>query len=241
MRESCIATSCDDASRLSWGPAALRGLRPPDVGRYWFRPARSAFAALRAFHPTAIQPAEAGWRPTLCFRTPSEVTPTNPHGHPPVRRLASSFRQPAHASSRGLRSPFGTCRHRGSALLAASPLATASRVRGLATPFANCTTRSLDLRRLSASHASQRVKHAGAPLGFSLQGVPLDRDRSSFRSSMPSCRYPARPPSARELQVATRGRLQGLDPAASPFRHRCVRRQASDHPGRRSLLGFSPL
>jgi hypothetical protein len=110
--------------------------------------------------------------------------------------------------------------------------------RGLATSFATFTTGSCDPRRLSAPHACRRAMRTGAPMGFALQGVSLDRDRSSSRSPMPSCRCTARPPTARGRWGPMRGRLQGLCPAASPCRHRCAESKPSSAPAADPFLGF---
>jgi hypothetical protein len=96
------------------------------------------------------------------------------------------------------------------------PSTTASRVevwlppsrlppRGLATPDA-----------FQRHTPASPPKRAGAPMGFALQGVSLDRGRYSSRSPMPSCRYLTRPHAARRRAFPTQGRLQGLHPAASP-------------------------
>lgn len=198
------------------------------------------FHALRAFPSTTSQPTEADWRPTLRFRAPSEVASSDPRCHRPVRRLASSFRQAANASSPGL---LLTLRHIPAwwcCMMAANPFAAADRVRGLITPFATYTTKPFGCRRLSASHTCQRVKHAGAPLGFTLQGVPLDRDRDSSRSPCPlgvSLRV-SPPPEGRGCQ------------RKAVFRALISRRVRSDtvatgassrHHGRRSLPGVAPL
>lgn len=98
--------------------------------------------------------------------------------------------------------------------------------RGLATSFATFTTRPRGPRRLSAPHACRYVMRTGAPMGFTLQGFSLDRDRYSSRSPMPSCRYPARPLAPEGARVQRKAVFRAFIP----------RRVRADTGARRSSL-----
>lgn len=122
--------------------------------------------------------------------------------------------------------------------MTADPSAVACHVRGLATSFAAYTTRPCGPRHLSAPHASQHVKRAGAPMGFTLHGVPLDRDGCSSRSPCPlavaaSCR-----PATRRCGALAGSRLQGLVPAASPFSTGASRGKPPSAPAADPVLRF---
>jgi hypothetical protein len=156
-----------------------------------FRSARSTFVALRAFHRATIEPAEADPRPSMRITRPFRGhlhESARPHAGPTTRRPSS--RRAAHASSHGLRSPYGTCQRGGSLCWRRIPSPPRAAYGVWLPPsrrLPQCVpTRGwVCTRRLSAPHACQRDKHAGAPMGFPLQGVSLDRDRCSSRSPYP--------------------------------------------------------
>lgn len=170
---------------LSWGFAALRGHRPHALGRPLVPSDPYGVRRPSGTQSWSCRPAEACQRPSMRLRAPSEddIRESAP---PWINSAAcTAIPIPGLASSPGLSMPYGTMSAWWTRILTADPSTVACHVRGLATPFATYTTGSCNPRRLSAPHASQHVKRAGAPMGFPLHGVPLDRERHSFRSPCP--------------------------------------------------------
>jgi hypothetical protein len=212
-----------------------------------FRPARSAFIALRAFHRAAIEPAEADPRPPMRITRPFRGHP-HESARPPAGQTTrgSPFRRAAHASSPGLRSPYGTCQRGSSLWMAVNPFTTARRVRGLATPCATYATAPPHpkvVRHLAPFDATRLPARRARWSAHGLHPSRVfPRPRSVLLSEpLPSCRYLARPPPARRQVTSARSRLQGFDPAASPYSRRHTRRRTLRCSGRRSLPGVSPL
>jgi hypothetical protein len=115
--------------------------------------------------------------------------------------------------------PYGTLAGRWTRLPFAAPAANACRVRGLATPISAFTT------------VPTGARSAGAPLGFSLQGVLL----VAAGTPLGGLALLALPRSIAPGGTTARGRLQGLDLATRAFG-----RRAPKNPTAATFLGFTP-
>jgi hypothetical protein len=104
-------------------------------------------------------------------------------------------------------------------LSSAAPAASACRVRGLATPISAYTT------------VPTGARSAGAPLGFSLQGVLLVAAGTPFGGLA----LLALPRSIAPGGTTARGRLQGINLATSSFGRRAPKNPTVD-----AFLGFTP-
>jgi len=210
-----------DTLGLSWGFTALRGLGPGSLRAVIgsARPVRR-FHAPRGFGCRAVLATEVARRPPLRFCAPSEVHSRQPRiapSHPPAAAGGSTWRTvlpllgfPAlrHVSNRWLR--IDSMR---------LPAASACHVRGLATPFAAPTI------------GPTGARGAGASMGFSLQGFPLDAVGTPLGApalvTLPS--PPPRGESAHEPPSGPRTRVESV---LSP--------QVPKDCGRRCLPGVLP-
>jgi hypothetical protein len=141
------------------------------------------------------------------FRSPSQTCPCSPatRRHPSVPLTEPTGLTVPRCSLSWAFVPYDTVPDRRTRMKATNPFAAACRVRGLATPIATSTT------------DPPGARSAGASMGFTLQGVPLVRERCSSRSPCP--------PDVAGRTDPRRGRngsgcLQGLVPATSPCSHR---------------------
>lgn len=157
----------------------------------------------------AYRPAEAGRRPSLRFRAPSETCLRSPAPRGRTSRPKPARGLLRNASSPGLSCPTTHSRTGRSASVTADPSAAACHVRGLDTPFAAYTTSPTDARSV------------GASMGFALQGVLLVRERCPSRGPCPPDVSALRPTSPRGRGLSD-GRLQGLVPATSSCCHRAA-------------------
>lgn len=180
---------------LSWGSAALRGHSPHVLGRLLVPPDPFGVQRPSGTQSWGCRPAEACQRPSMRLRAPSEDDIRESAPPRTVPTACAAVPIPGFASSPGLWLPYGTVSAWWARIVTVDPSTVACHVWGLVTPFATYTTGSCDPRRLSAPHASQHVKRAGAPMGFPLHGFPLNRERYSSRSPCPpavavSCNSP---------------------------------------------------
>ena len=182
---------CGSGHNLSWGYEALRGHWLHSLGRLLVsvRP-RTTFVALRALSCFAFLPAEAGRRPSMYFRSPSEDIPQKP-------RIATT-RSPGHKGR--LREPrrvlplvdfYYPTTH-----TSAANRVHASGSLRRHTPRARFGY----LLRDSFTAPANTTSRVGAPMGFTLQGFPLERDRSTFRWPYPLdvAAYTTLPPERRK-------------------------------------------
>lgn len=209
MREDCLPPSCDDVGRLSWDSAALRGLESPDVERVWVAP-----GPFDVHRPSGIP---SGDRPSGRSRREAHLALSRPfrgHHHESARPVSGSKTRVSVPRNGAcfLSWTSITLRHIPAwwtRMSVADPSAAASRVEVWLPPSR------LSPRGLATPDAFQRhtpagpPKRSGAPMGFTLQGVSLDRDRISSRSPMPSCRFPARLRAARGRACTDAGPSSG--------------------------------
>lgn len=218
----CRTSPLSDPCCLSWGFAALRGLKLGGPGRLWVsaRPVRR-FNALRVVILRASARPKPGIGPPCAFVPLQRRVPTAPHRSvvPATRRSTGDL--PCDAASPGFPCPTTQSRTGGPAVVTADPSAAACHVRGLATPFAASTT------------DPPGAQGAGASMGFALQGVLLEREIHPFRGPCPPD-VAGRP--------ASRGRRSGRRPPSGP----CSRDEfvlppdSRRNPAVDAFLGFSP-
>jgi len=141
-----------------------RTLAPQPRTVIGFRPARTTFVALRALSCLAIPPAEAGRRPSMYLRSPSEDIPRKP-------RIATT-RSPGHKGrlrEQGLVLPLvDFCHPTAHAGAVNRVLASGSLRRH--SPRARFEY----LLRDSFTAPADTTSRIGAPMGFPLQGIPLN-------------------------------------------------------------------
>lgn len=194
-----------------------------------FRPTRTTFVALRALSCFAFPPAEAGRRPSMYFRSPSEDILRKP-------RIATT-RSPGHKGR--LREPRQVLPLLNFCHPTAHP-GTANRVHVSGSLRRHSPRARFGyLLRDSFTAPADTTSRVGAPMGFTLQGFPLERDRSTFRWPCPLdvAAYTTLPPKEESRHMAA-------FKASFPRRVRAAPRPPGTSPdclGRRSLLEVFPL
>jgi hypothetical protein len=172
------------------------------------RPTRMAFRRPSGGHPPD-RPSnpKVGRRPLLRFRSSSETYHRSPA--PPRRpnRPKSVGDLPGDAASPGLPCPTTLAgpvdtRRDGGSLRHRMPRA------GFGYPLRGF------------HHRASRRRSVGASMGFTLQDVPLVRERYLFRGPCPPDLAAPASPASRRSQGPERSGLQGLVPATSPCRRR---------------------
>jgi hypothetical protein len=126
------------------------------IGRTWVPPGPYGVSTPIGHTPGRPSDSRSRRRPSLRFRAPSEV---HHRGPARSRRPGGRHVEPCYLS--WTLEPYGTLAGRWTRLPTAAPAAIACRVRGLATPISAFTT------------VPTGARSAGAPLGFSLQGLLL--------------------------------------------------------------------
>ena len=223
--------------RLSWGCAVLRGLKRTHLGRVWVAPVPYGVFTPRGHSASAPSPSRSCGRPPMDFRSPTELDHRDPA---PSRRQAGKSDD---TSSPGLLLPYDTCQAGGFVDQRRIP----------PPPRAACGVW-LPPARLNR-RPWRRDKRTAAPMGFSLQGLPLvtigaplgaralmalpRHGGASPEGSVPR-RWPTSGPCSRDESVLTPGTTSDV-PAVDPFLGFAPPERAPARPGARFDHGASPL